>query len=273
MENKNDSQDNSFIDLSVCTITTEGELESLKELQKTIPAGAEWIIVITRPSDSKSLGQTVEIENRIDSNGIHIKLFEYQFQDRLEINGLNSFSDARNIAIQQASRNWCFMIDSDERIVATDGELERIINSKNIIAALVAVHSWKAPNQQLNSKPAVESFPVARLFKKIDGVEYSGRIHEQVTPTLEQLAKKHGLSFTYSPIMVYHVGYWNNDNKTLISKHTRNKRLMILDLADMIRAKKEDDSYYKLKENQLFQSLNTLDKLDFYKNSADAYVN
>jgi len=123
----------------------------------------------------------------------------------------NSFADARNYALQQASGDWCLVLDADEYLAQESAHLvRRFIEQKRAIGRVNVVSKYLD-----NDEIRYARSPISRLFPK--GVYYTGKIHEQVVSDLPHVL---------TDITVYHDGYYLTD------KTSRNLELLELELRE-----------------------------------------
>jgi glycosyltransferase involved in cell wall biosynthesis len=123
----------------------------------------------------------------------------------------NSFADARNYALQQASGDWCLVLDADEYLAQESAHLvRRFIEQKRAIGRVNIVSKYLD-----NDEIRYARSPISRLFPK--GVYYTGKIHEQVVSDLPHVL---------TDITVYHDGYYLTD------KTSRNLELLELELKE-----------------------------------------
>jgi glycosyltransferase involved in cell wall biosynthesis len=121
----------------------------------------------------------------------------------------NSFADARNYALQQASSDWILVLDADETLEARSAELIR-----EFITGSPAIGRVNIVSKYLdNGEVRYDCSPISRLFPK--GVTYTGRIHEQVISSLPH---------RMTGITVAHEGYFQTD------KTERNLSLLMKEL-------------------------------------------
>jgi glycosyltransferase involved in cell wall biosynthesis len=189
----------------------------------------EIIIVDTGSSD-----RTLEIARQFDS-----KLFHFAWND--------DFAAARNESLRHASGNWILQLDADERLLPeSKAELRQCIESGGATCYSVVIDS---PAERLKKGHISRAH---RLFQNLPGIQYSGRIHEQISPSV---AKIKG-SEKATNIKLLHLGYAKNA-EAMHEKSQRNFDLLKKQIAD-----EPDNAYwhYTLAQN-LILSQNYRDAL------------
>lgn len=169
--------------LSACLIV-KNEEAVLENCLASIKGLVDEIIVV----DTGSTDGTVAIAK---SFGAKIGHFEWT----------NDFGAARNVALQMATGRWSLLIDADETLPA---EYHNAIR-EGLIRPHYAGFNIPIVNFMAEAGEAEQYVhtPV-RLFQVKPGVEFTGRIHEQVTPSLQKL----GLPFaTLNDTKIFHEGY------------------------------------------------------------------
>lgn len=118
----------------------------------------------------------------------------------IDFNWIGDFSAARNHALEQCTGDWVLYLDADERL--TDNQenlLRKLITAGGVDAYNVIIenpHSLQQGNfNQENSYP--------RLFRRLPGVKFEGKVHEQVWPSLMRLK----LTVKQSSLAIQHLGY------------------------------------------------------------------
>ncbi len=116
----------------------------------------------------------------------------------LHVPWTQDFSAARNAALAAVQTPWTLVLDADETLVAADGP---------------ALHQWVAAPQadaynlrviSLADRPEhLSEAYVTRLFRTDPRIRWTGRVHEQLIPSLQ----RHGLSLALAPIRILHAGY------------------------------------------------------------------
>ncbi|HWD38947.1 MAG TPA: tetratricopeptide repeat protein [Fimbriimonas sp.] len=96
----------------------------------------------------------------------------------------DDFAAARNHALSLATGNWGLWIDADEELAPESFHaIKRAIVRPQFGGFDIEIVNYVEDRQDGNE---VRHCPT-RLFRLIPGVRFSGRIHEQVTPSLEDL--------------------------------------------------------------------------------------
>lgn len=172
-----------------------GCLESVSRLVDEI------IIVDTGSTDS-----TREIA---DSFGARV--FEFPWCD--------DFSAARNESLKHTTGDWILYLDADERISAAyHAKIRKLISGGKAEAFLLNL------NSKIGNKDDAQYHLVAypRLFRKLKGVRFTGKVHEQITSSLNELRAR----IVQSDVIVDHLGY-AQDEEVIFEKARRNHRLLL----------------------------------------------
>ena len=190
--------------ISVCMIAKNEEKRIARCLESLVPYGFEIVIV-----DTGSTDRTKEIASRYTSC-----IYDFAWAD--------DFSAARNFSLEKASNDWIFMMDCDEWIESIDME-EFIYFRKHFSHAVGSI-----TRQNLSGTPSQhwQTFDqTERLFNR-KRYQYTGRIHEQVTPKFEK---------TFEAILlntvIGHDGYLMTEEEKKAKSH-RNISLLEMELSD-----------------------------------------
>ena len=168
--------------LSVCMIVKDEErniercLDSIKEL-------SDEIIVV----DTGSTDKTIEIYKSYDA-----KVIKHKWN--------NDFSEARNISIDNATKDYILFLDADEEIPKEDLiKIKSLLNSDNLSEGyfLRLVNMIKGTN--------VGEYIVFRLFRNNKNYRFKGKIHEQVANSIQEYNK--GNCIRTLDIRILHYGY------------------------------------------------------------------
>ena len=185
--------------LSVCLIVRDEE-QHIRGCLESVRGVADELIVV----DTGSRDRTVEIVREFDA-----QVFYFDWCD--------DFSAARNASISHATGDWILWIDADERLSpASIPELKRLLKvEERPVIYGVQIRSMISNN-------GGDHFSTAhRLLTNHRGISFSGRIHEQVSPSVSALG---GLE-RQSTIMIDHVGY-HGDQVDQGAKAKRNLKLL-----------------------------------------------
>ncbi len=135
----------------------------------------------------------------------------------------DSFAAARNAAIEQATGDWIFILDADDRVVPPELEKLRALFGK--LGDENAAYMMGQVSLAVDGGVALEVEHV-RLFRRRPDVRYRYRVHEQVVPDVMQT----GGAMVPTNVRLVHVGY--RKAGALDEKVLRNIRLVEMDCAD-----------------------------------------
>lgn len=147
--------------LTVCVIA-KNEESNIGAALASVQGVADELIVV----DTGSTDRTIEIARAFGAKIVH-----YPWND--------DFSAARNAGIEAATGDWILMLDADETLP-----------ERSVIPLLAAIRNPYADGYlsamvdcagETSSAPV----PIARLFRRDPRFRFVGRIHEQITPSIE----------------------------------------------------------------------------------------
>lgn len=179
-----------------------GCLESVKNI-------VDEIIIV----DTGSTDKTIEIANSYNAKVFH-----------LEWKG--DFSQARNESIKHATGDWILILDADERL--DPGQETKIKKYLNLNFDGLYVRIISADK---NGNLSATEYP--RLFRKINGIKFERKIHEQISPSILKLGGK----LAKTDITITHLGY-GQDDETMRKKYERNLQILLEELEE-----NPDDAY------------------------------
>ncbi len=185
--------------ISLCMMVKDEE-RLLPQCLDSVKDVADEIIVV----DTGSTDKTVEIA---ESYGAHV--YHHPWND--------SFSDARNLAMQYATGNWIFTIDADEELVKKDIPMIRTaIQDDNIDAVLIQIVNLagKSGSKGIHNQE--------RIIRNNGIIHYEGRVHNRLVGITR--AKVY-------PIRLMHYGYDLGGDEG-DKKYKRTIALLKKDLAD-----------------------------------------
>lgn len=183
--------------LSACLIV-KNEERFLRNCLESLRGIADEVIVV----DTGSTDQTVKIAKRM---GAKVHHFDW----------IGDFSAARNESIRHATGDWILIIDADEHLdPQTAASLRLAIADPGTDSYLLPLLN------KLGHMDQVEAL-LPRLFRRREGVRFTGRIHEQVLPQLDQLGFRHQVAAA----RLIHEGYLP-EVVSERDKHARNLALL-----------------------------------------------
>lgn len=159
--------------------------------------------------DTGSTDQTPQLATRL---GAEVYFFSWQ----------NDFALARNYALRFVRNEWILTIDTDEMLTQIDLDRlkEAIKSNSNIGGFNVKIKNYLDAND-------LNQFSVhhyTRLFRKHPLIQFSGKIHEQIRPSIESL----GFEIVDSDITIEHFGYLEKSEE----KQIRNLQLLQTEVAE-----------------------------------------
>lgn len=151
----------------------------------------------------------------------------------------NDFSELRNFAIEKASKEWIFFIDSDETFQGYIPEL-----SKEFTHYILP---------QING---VNTIWTARIFLRNDKIRFAGKLHETIEDTIEY---DKGCNLPMSKLI--HTGY--DSIEKINSKLKRNLEIIKNDSGNPLYNYHLANIYYAIQEFNL-SKINALKSLDAF---------
>lgn len=182
--------------LSVCMIV-KNEEHFLHDCLKSVESVVDELIVV----DTGSTDKTIDIAK---SFGARVEYFEW----------IDDFSAARNESIKYANGNWVLWLDADERLIKESiSDLKKIIHTGQ--------NSFYKIHITNKTKSGTTESDAHRLFKNVQGIQFEGRIHEQIYHSCIAA----GLKQKNTSIRLYHLGYDQNETDSK-KKSERNINLL-----------------------------------------------
>jgi|WetSurMetagenome_2_1015567.scaffolds.fasta_scaffold02216_9 glycosyltransferase involved in cell wall biosynthesis len=210
--------------LSLSMIVKDEENHLVRCLSSVKDVVDEIVIVDTGSSD-----KTIEIAESFGA-----KIFHFDWVD--------DFSSARNFALSKCTGDWILYLDADEEL--NPDYIEEINNFKTRPPA--GIYCTIKSRGSSTANGSVIRYP--RLFANVSGIEFNGKVHEQIIDSL----KKNKVPLIDSNIEIIHHGYVL-DNEGLKQKKERNLALLLSS------ENYKSNIYDKLK---LIQTLISLEKYD-----------
>lgn len=187
---------NSIISLSMI-VKNEGK--HLFDCLNSVKDFVDEIILV----DTGSTDNTLEI-----AKSFNAKIFFFEWND--------DFSDARNFSLSKCTGDWILYLDADERLDINSAKKIKFLSEQNDnVGFYCTIVSYDSELQRSNSIRYV------RFFRNNPEAKFTGKVHEQITPSLEKLNYK----FIHSDLLIHHIGYdISNDGKK--QKALRNLKLL-----------------------------------------------
>jgi len=171
------------VKMTACLIV-KNESANLDRCLKSLHKAVHEIVVV----DTGSTDDTVEIAKKHKAK---IGQFEW----------IDDFAAARNHALTLATGDWILWIDADEELSP---------DSRPFLKEAVIRPHFGGFNAEIvnftgeHNDTSQYLHQAIRLFRRLPGVQYTGRIHEQITPSLEKI----GLPWANLPgFRILHYGY------------------------------------------------------------------
>lgn len=205
--------------LSLCMIV-RNEAELLPRCLQSVQGVVDEIVVV----DTGSTDETPAIAERF---GARVQAFPW----------IDDFAAARNAGLELATGDWILVLDADEVLLPGAAGALREAMAGSHGAYLLTLENL------LGDGSSTQSLNLLRLFRRDPRVRFCGRVHEQVTASLEEL----GWSIGYAAARIRHDGYL----ATRIERHDKHARN--LKLLDAMCAETPDNPYawYQLGKTHL----------------------
>ncbi len=151
------------VKLSACLVVRNEERHLERCLASVRPFADEIVVV-----DTGSTDRTIEI-----ARSFRAKVLTQAWDD--------DFSAARNAALEAASGDWALVIDADEELIGNwEALLKEALSRPHFSGYHVSIHNRLSEGR--SGELYVHTAP--RLFQRRPGVVFTGKIHEQVAPSL-----------------------------------------------------------------------------------------
>jgi len=182
--------------ISACMIV-KNEEELLPDCLESIRDWIDEIVIV----DTGSTDKTIEIA---ESYGA--KIYHQKWE--------GNFSKHRNFSLEQATSDWIFIIDADERFIDEDIEIIR----KQINKSDYSIIALNVYNVSGKYEEKVTSLASVRLFKRELNLRYKGIVHNQleIDPSLFVIRTK---------ARIKHLGYGLPEDK-MTAKANRTLELL-----------------------------------------------
>jgi GT2 family glycosyltransferase/Flp pilus assembly protein TadD len=199
--------------VSLCLIVRDEEANIRACLEPVLALFHEIIVV-----DTGSTDRTREIARELGA-----KVFDFPWCD--------SFASARNECLKQATGDWIFWLDADDRVDEANVEKLRQLFAE-LPAGQVRAYNLKCRclPDQTGMTTVVDHI---RLFPRHEKVRWENRVHEQILPSIRALAQEQKIQedvVCRTDIEIQHTGY--QDPALRGRKLQRDLRLLQLELEE-----------------------------------------
>jgi tetratricopeptide (TPR) repeat protein len=185
-------------------LIVRNEARHLAQCMESVQPVCDEIVVV----DTGSTDDTVSIAKNM---GAVVGVFEW----------CDDFSAARNHALSLATSTWCLWIDADERLEpASYGAFLSAIVRPHFGGYTIPIINFL---NQDESQDQIVHTP-CRLFRRLPGVQFEGRIHEQIAPSIQRL----GLPIAMLDARILHYGYRESE---VVEKRKHERTISLLSLA------------------------------------------
>lgn len=169
--------------LSLCMIVKDEE-KFLPQCLESVRGIVDEMVIV----DTGSRDRTVEIA---EARGAQVHTFAWT----------DDFSEARNEALKHCTGDWVLWLDADEALEPSSvGPLREAMVRPQFGSFLMQVVNFMSEG----STNDVFTHHPCRLFRRIPGARFSGKIHEQVLPSIAEAGM---LSANLAGARILHYGY------------------------------------------------------------------
>jgi glycosyltransferase involved in cell wall biosynthesis len=205
------------------SMIVKNEEKYIKDCLESVKEVADEIVIV----DTGSTDNTLKIAEEYNA-----KIYSFDW--------VNDFSAARNFALSKSSGEWILYLDADERLDKSSlPELNRIISTDQRTGYYCTVKSIDREESRDNSMSYV------RLFANSPEIKFTGKVHEQIVPSLSSCS----YTLSRSAVVIHHIGY----NVSVEEKQKKAARNLPLLLEEYNSSK---DAYYAFQLAQTYNVLN-----------------
>ncbi len=167
-----------------CCMIVKNEEDNLKRLLPLLKACMDELIIV----DTGSTDGTKEVIKQYTDN-----VYDFEWCD--------NFSAARNESLKHATKDYIIWMDADDSISKQDVARLKFHLQKNPNTGVFVTLIDKRPSKEFQSIQL-------RVFPNVPGVKFVGKVHEQVSFSVEEL----GIKYSHCAIPIIHLGYDTDDN-------------------------------------------------------------
>ncbi len=189
--------------LSLCMIV-RNESKNLPACLESVRRAMDEIVVV----DTGSTDDTISVARRLGA-----KVFVFPWVD--------DFSAARNESIRRATGDYILWLDADDRM--DENEVQKLLALKKTLPLQKDRAYYLIVNNQ-SPLDGETRFHHMRIFPRISGAYFEGRVHEQIFHRLNRL----GIASVQTDIVIRHTGY--HDIEAVQKKSERNLQIILKEL-------------------------------------------
>lgn len=217
------------------SMIVKNEEKNLRDCLKSVTGVVDEIVVV----DTGSSDKTIDIAKEFDA-----KVYEFEW--------INDFAAVRNYSLSKCSGDYILYLDADERLAENSKALlQELTGSKNKRA-----YDCKILNiDEVNKRPSVMTY--VRLFPLVDGISFTGKVHEQIEPSL----RESNIEIHESSLEIIHTGY-STGKEQLKSKAERNLVILHKEFEEC------NSAYYAFHLGQTYNILEDTEKAQYYFETA-----
>lgn len=196
-------------------LVVKNEEQYIERCLKSIVDVVDEIVVI----DTGSYDNTLNIVRKYTD-----KIYSFKWSD--------SFADVRNFALSKCTGDWILRLDADEELPEefVVPLWEAIQNDEFDIGLLNIYNFLEDPDKFHPAKYSVSK--TARIFKNLPEIKFSGRVHEEIDDSVNELKKTHEIRVkTIQHCYLKHYGYLR-DASVLRQKYDYYAELSLADIKD-----------------------------------------
>lgn len=181
------------------SMIVKNESKHLYDCLNSVKDVVDEIVIV----DTGSTDNTLDIAKSFDA-----KIFHFDWND--------DFSAARNFSLSNCTGKWILYLDADERLDKKSAvKIKSLTETNDNVGYYCTIVSYDSEIQRSNSIKYV------RFFRNNSEAKFTGKVHEQITPSLERLNYK----LINSDLVIHHIGYdISKDGKK--QKALRNLKLL-----------------------------------------------
>jgi glycosyltransferase involved in cell wall biosynthesis len=198
--------------LLTLSMIVKNEEKHLKECIESVLSIVDEIVVV----DTGSTDRTKEIAKSFGA-----KIIDYEWN--------NNFAAARNEALKYSTGEWILYLDADERIqnLSKKSIKNLFLNTTDEIGGFLCI--IESEHSKENGETEMHRGGYPRIFRNYGYplVYFTGKVHEQITPSIKALGKY----FSESGIVITHLGY-NLSPEDMLIKVRRNYEMLITQVAE-----------------------------------------